>query len=109
MSWLEAHASPPDAIVLASPDSSLYLPIYGLRVVYGHPFETLHPVDRKQEVTDFFQGVACSVIGREQVRYVFVGPEERRLAGAHTMCPIPGHAVFSSTDNEVVIYDVAGP
>jgi hypothetical protein len=108
MSWLQAHASPSDAIVLASPDISLYLPTYGLRVVYGHPFETLHAEERKQEVAAFFQGTDCSVISREQVLYVFVGAEERHLADGQQMCPIPGRKVFSSTGEEVVIYAITG-
>jgi hypothetical protein len=106
MAWLRDHASPRDALVLASPDVGLFLPTYGLRVVYGHPFETLNADERRREVTAFFAGTDCGVIDKEGVQYVFVGPNERLLETGGQMCPIMGKAVFEAQGGEVVIYAV---
>lgn len=108
MDWLQSHATPPDALVLASPEVGLFLPTRGLRVVYGHPFETLHADARKAQVTAFFEGTDCSVVSAERIQYIFVGPRERRLAGSGSMCQPPGQKVFDISNGEVVIYAVTG-
>lgn len=109
LSWLQGHADPRDAVVLASPQVSLILPIHGLRVVYGHPFETIHAQEREKSVIDFYSGKDCSVIEREGVRYVVVGQRERDLAAGSTSCPIPGKQVFSTPDGEIEVYEVTAP
>ncbi len=107
LDWLQADAKP-NALVLASPGFSLYLPPHGFRVVYGHIFETLNAEVRQKAVDDFYKGQDCSVIAREGVDYVVVGPREQSLAGGHDICPIPGDVVFQSSDGTVVIYAVSG-
>lgn len=106
-SWLRADAEP-GALVLASPTFSLYLPSQGFRVVYGHTFETLKAEERQEAVDDFYKGQDCSVVAREGVDYVVVGPREQRLAGSHDICPIPGDEVFQSSDGTVIVYAVSG-
>ncbi len=106
MNWLASNGQPHDPLVLASPELSLFLPTRGLRVVYGHPFETLHAPQRRAEVVDFYTGVDCSVIQKEQVDYVIVGPREMSLSGDAAMCQPPGPAVFTSSDGELTVYAV---
>jgi hypothetical protein len=51
--WLEANAQ--GTVVLAPPDSSLWLPgMAGVRVVYGHPMETPHADQARADVENFF-------------------------------------------------------
>lgn len=107
LEWLEQHAASQRALVLASPEISLFLPLRGLRVVYGHPFETLNAEARQQAVLGFFSGRDCSVVAQEDVDYVLVGPRERALAAGGSMCPL-SELVFTSSDGEVAVYAVSG-
>lgn len=103
--WLDQNAH--DSVVLASPEIGAFLPLYGVRVVFGHPYETARADERYQEVLDFYEGTDCSVIDTERVDYVFVGPREHALTG--DMCPMEGTVVYESPANpEVVIYATDG-
>jgi len=93
-------------LVLASPEISLRVPLYGGRVVYAHPMETVDADHRRQTVLAFYQGVSCGVIDREGVNFVFVGRRERALAAGGKVCEIPGEPVFTSSGGEVTIYAV---
>jgi hypothetical protein len=106
LNWLQAEAEP-SSLVLASPSLSLYLPSRGFRVVYGHVFETLEAEERQQAVNDFYQGQDCSVITREGVDYVVVGPREHELADGRTICDISGPTVYQSSDGGLFIYAVS--
>lgn len=103
--WLEVNAGT-DALVLASPETSLYIPAYGPRVVYGHPYETLQADARKSAVEDFYSGKDCSVVEKEQVDYIVVGPREKALEGASTTCLPTDQPVFQSTSGDIAIYAV---
>lgn len=103
--WLEARQ--PGSLVLASPETGLFLPTRGLRVVYGHPFETVNPEAREAAVTAFYTGEDCSVASREGVDYIWVGPRERAL-GEGGGCPLPGDPVYESAGGQVAIYAVDG-
>jgi hypothetical protein len=107
LGWLRVEAEP-GALVLASPTFSLYLPSQGLRVVYGHIFETLKAEERHEAVDDFYMGQDCSVVARESVDYIVVGPREQSLTDGREICPISGEAVFQSSDGTVVVYAVSG-
>lgn len=107
LDWLGSDTGSPGALVLASPELSLFLPAHGLRVVYGHPFETLDAEARLDAVEAYFNGADCSVIAREGVDYVLVGPRERALQGGGSMCA-PGMLVFESSDGEVAVYAASG-
>ncbi len=80
--------SPPDAVILCSPETGNFIPGWtGLRVIYGHEFETIHAVENKAVVTDIYAGristsEISSVLKNKQVRYIFWGPRERRLGQA---------------------------
>jgi hypothetical protein len=101
LKWLEANA--PGALVLASPEVGLILPTRGLKVVYGHAYETINPDQRKQAVIDFYTGADCSVVEDEGVEYIFVGPRERALSD-DGICPVQGDPLFRSTYGGVEIY-----
>jgi len=82
--WLRQNARP-DALVLASPQIGLFIPARtGLRVIYGHPFETVNAQEEEQAVEDFFGGASApaerlAFLDRRGVGFVFYGPRERAL------------------------------
>ncbi len=74
-------------VVLAAPQISLWIPARtDLRVVYGHPFETIPAEEREEQVIDFFSGRDCETLLTVSdnelnftVSYVIWGPEERDI------------------------------
>jgi hypothetical protein len=95
--WLNDHGEP-DAVVLASPNVSLWIPAYTPEVVvYGHPYETVPAKVRLKEVEDFYRGLDCTTLIGDQlpfvVRYIIWGPQEQK---------------FALTDDDRVIYPNAG-
>lgn len=81
--WLSLQTGDPDAVVLAAPAASVWVPGWaGQRVVYGHPFETLEADVKRADVLDWYasEGAICAaLIERYAVRYVLWGPQEREL------------------------------
>ncbi|MCC7207044.1 MAG: hypothetical protein IT323_07060 [Anaerolineae bacterium] len=74
--WLQSNGEAGE-VVLAMPAPSLWIPAYtDLRVVYGHPYETLHAEARVNAVTDWYRGLGdCrGLIETEHVRYVLARP-----------------------------------
>lgn len=68
-------------LVLASPETSLFIPAYtGRRVIYGHPFETVNARTMKAAVEAFFQGSLDDQSLRwaraEGVKWILWGPRE---------------------------------
>jgi hypothetical protein len=81
LDWLRQRA-PAEAVVLAAPQTSLFIPAWaGQRVVYGHPFETIQADERESIVKDFFTLPvgAERVLNAFNVEYILVGPRERAL------------------------------
>jgi hypothetical protein len=80
--WLNQNTSP-DSVILASEPVSVWVPSWvGARVVYGHPFETLNAVVKKQQVLDWYDGQTADcadLITEYSVQYVIVGPLEQEL------------------------------
>lgn len=102
--WLDENAAPTD-IVLASPDSGLYIPAYSdVRVIYGHPFETADAELHRAMVLAFYTGQVSDVeltgfLESAGVDFVFYGPRERALG---PLPQLPGwQAVFSSVGIEI--------
>jgi hypothetical protein len=82
--WLADHAED-DAVVLASPNVSMWVPAYTSQVVvYGHPFETVPNDERLDQVEDFYRGEDCTTLLSDDppfvVRYILWGPQEERFA-----------------------------
>ena len=94
--------SPPDGVVLSSPEMGLFIPAWAdQRVVYGHPNETLDAATNRELVIRFFQGMpAHSEDWLNAVDYIYVGPRERRL-GSPAIPPV-FKAAF--VDGDVTIY-----
>ncbi len=105
LEWLSDDARP-DSLVLASPSFSLFVPLYGQRVVYAHPYETLDAETREQAVLDYYEGVDCQAVMADDVDYIVVGERERELAEGGDSCPAAGKVVFHSADEEIAVYDV---
>jgi hypothetical protein len=79
LAWMRDHL-PPDAVVLAAPQTGLFIPAWaGQRVVYGHQFETINAEKKKAQVEAFFRGTDDALLHDYGVSYVFVGPRERTL------------------------------
>lgn len=84
MEWLSEHAED-EAVVLAGPQTGNMLPAYaGVRVIYGHPFET--PDAERQRVLveglltgQIDAGRAMGIARERNLSYVFYGPEEQSL------------------------------
>ncbi len=81
--WIKEN-TPSEALVLASPQTGLYIPAYtGRRVIYGHPFETVNAVQEGSAVVNFFAGEddleSETFLQERQVDYVFYGPREAKL------------------------------
>jgi hypothetical protein len=72
-------------VVLASPRVSAWIPARtSLRVVYGHPFETVPAKQRERQVKDFFSGRDCATLFnvdrlKFKIDYVIWGPQERKI------------------------------
>jgi hypothetical protein len=83
--WLEEFGAEGE-VVLASPEISLWIPAETpLRVVYGHPFETVPVEERRKQVEDFFGGRDCETLLLSDdlnftVSYVIWGDREDDLA-----------------------------
>ena len=97
------------ALVLASDQSGLFIPaVSRLRVLYGHPFETVDAENEKQSVTDFFTGklnlaAEKDYLKRKRVNWIFYGQRESELG-------VPGiinGRVPSMQFGSVKIFDVA--
>jgi hypothetical protein len=102
---LKENATPDDG-VLASPSMSLFVPAYGPRVVYGHPFETLNPRERKAQVEAYYAGKDCTIVETGGVDYIIVGDRERQISEKSDDCLPQGEPVFLSSSGELEIYSV---
>jgi hypothetical protein len=103
-SWLDINAQE-NSLVLASPETGLLIPAYSsMRVLYGHPFETVQAGERLGEVYAFFLGdldepLADDLLSVTAVDYVFYGPRENDIG------PLPDfnqfHLVFARGDVQI--------
>ncbi|MFQ3534385.1 MAG: hypothetical protein SNJ58_00770 [Aggregatilineales bacterium] len=69
--WLNSTGEQ-GAVVLAHPLPSLWLPANtAMRVVYGHPYDTLNSKQRLSDVQAWYTGQAChEIVARYNVRYI---------------------------------------
>lgn len=86
--WLRDNAKE-DAVVLASPNVSLWIPAYTRQVVvYGHPFETVPNEKRLEQVEEWYRGEDCVTLLSNRVpfdvRYILWGPQEEAFASGET-------------------------
>ncbi len=85
LDWIAAN-TPAEALILAGPQTGLYIPARtGRRVIYGHPYETPQAEAEKAAVEQFFTAgqmsapAAQDFLNRRRVDFVFYGPRERAL------------------------------
>jgi hypothetical protein len=108
--WLEANA-PDDALVLAGVENGNRLPaLAGVRVLYGHPFETPHAETELQTVVTLYgwsdsPAVGIGMLQDRGVDLVFFGPRERELGEPAWI----GDLTLVYSQGEVEIYQVPGP
>lgn len=112
MQWMR-DTLPKDAVVLASPESGIFIPAWaGQRVVYGHPCETIRADERREQVISFWTGEMqeeelCRLVAENDVSYAFVGPREHSLGDSQ---PINwGQPIFQSDDTKVYAMSQACP
>ncbi len=85
--WVVDHTSP-DAVILAAPETGLYIPAWtGRRVLYGHPFETIEAAAQKEEVLRLLAELSKTAqpapgLRKARIDYVFYGPREGKLVSA---------------------------
>ncbi|MDZ4159182.1 MAG: hypothetical protein U1B80_05255 [Anaerolineaceae bacterium] len=111
LDWIERE-TPPDSLILASPEMGLFIPAHsGRRVLYGHPFETVDAEQQKAEIEAFFQAGmtgerAMRYLADRGVDYIFVGSRERAL-GAPVAAP--GYEVIYQQDEVVLLVRAIRP
>ena len=98
--WLDDHGIA-DAVVLASPNISLWIPAYTEEVVvYGHEYETVPADERLKQVEDWYRGEDCETLLSDRVpfkvKYIFWGPQERDMGQS------------DDEENNPIIYPNAG-
>lgn len=100
--WIAAK-SPPSALILAAPDTGLFIPAYtGRRVLYGHPFETVRASEYETLVQSFYESPRVENIP-SGVDFIFSGPREAAIAGK----PIEFDLPIVYQNNDVTIYQAA--
>jgi hypothetical protein len=81
LDWIETN-TPPDALILAAPETGLFIPTHtGRRVIYGHPYETVQAESQKIRVERFFRGTLSpdTDILLRMADYIYYGPREREI------------------------------
>lgn len=81
LAWIDANTLPDD-IILASPETGLFIPAQtGRRVIYGHPFETVQADEQRERVLDFYRGtdMPSSQALVDSVDYIYYGPREKEI------------------------------
>jgi hypothetical protein len=115
MDWLRTHTAPKDTVLCAY-ETGNYVPARaGNRVLLGLGPETVAGERKRGEVQRFFDPTETDawrkeLLGRYQIAYVLVGPNERAL-GSFDADSVPYlHAVYPGssalTENEYWIYQV---
>ncbi|HVN55365.1 MAG TPA: hypothetical protein VMT46_13610 [Anaerolineaceae bacterium] len=82
------------AVVLAGPETSLFIPAQAnRRVVYAHPFETVHAEQKKEWVLSFYRNdpgqVSQQALEDHRVNYVWIGPREIEAGGSDFLLDLP--------------------
>jgi hypothetical protein len=114
LEWLRDQGeSQPKPVVLCAPQTGSFVPAWtGHRVVYGHPFETIHAERRAEKVEAYWSGEMSpseqeAFIVRNRVQYILVGPRERAITPREWDSVELGKLVFETDDT--FIYAVNGP
>ena len=102
-----------NGLVLASSEIGSFIPAYtGMRVIYGHPFETVNALTEEQSVQAFFKGdltqpSQADFLASRGVDMIFYGPREEEMVES-PLSPFRGFVqVFQS--GAVTIWAREGP
>lgn len=86
--WIDLRTQADD-VILAAPVVGTWLPGWaGVRVVYGHDYETIDPQRKRAQIAEWYSSdsasapVCQSLIAEYDIRYILVGPQERVLGAA---------------------------
>ncbi len=94
LDWIRTE-TPSRALVLASPEMGSLVPAFtGRRVIYGHPFETVHAAQEEKRVEAFYGQTAKvtagdNLISERGIDYLIYGPWERLLGGGLDLSALP--------------------
>lgn len=110
LQWVDRN-TPKGALILCGPQTGGFIPAFtGRRVIYGHPFETVHAAQEMDNLDRFFQatsnawdaGQAAQFLAQRGVDYIWLGPRERQLGGLP-----PGLTLRPTYSQDgIVLYDV---
>jgi hypothetical protein len=93
-------------VILASPDVGAWIPVWtDGRPVYGHYAETVDAQEKKQGVEAWYtaSGDDCwDLLQRYNVRFVILGPRERRLGSGECV----SNLILAASSNNVNVYAV---
>jgi hypothetical protein len=110
--WLRQRSeSTAGQVVLCAPQAGAFVPAWsGLRVVYGHPFETVRAETRRRNVEAYWRGDMDDVertafLQRNRVDYVLLGPRERGLTTPAWEGVQAGALVFERGDTQIYRID----
>jgi hypothetical protein len=105
LAFLESRLNP-QAVVLASPEMGSFIPGQtGMKVLYGHPFETPDAARMRQQVDAFFANMSQAdqeaFLQEQKINYIFFGPRERKLgsllpSGLTTVFRSPTVTIFTT-------------
>lgn len=105
LNWINGHVDP-QAVVLASPEMGLFIPARtGRRVVYGHPFESVHAERSRKEVEAFYSGGLSSeamttFLRANHVAIILLGPREKKYG----LKELPGNFTLVDSVGNIQIY-----
>jgi len=103
--WMATHGNAQD-VVLATQDLSLWIPAYSnLRVIYGHPFETLNATEKFDEVAAWYDGQDCkTVLDKYHPRYAVTEVVDASAPAAASTNP-PTINCFDTLDKPVATFN----
>jgi hypothetical protein len=104
--WLNQNATYDDGVLASYPSSTILPSRAGVRVLLGHPSETVSVVDRRAEVAQFFQSATSDqwrrdLLNRFRLDYVLVGPSEKHLGDFDPTRATYLKEVFAANDTRV--------
>jgi hypothetical protein len=106
--WLQENGIE-NEIVLAAPPVSVWTPAEtNLRVVYGHPLETVHADRREQQVEAFYDGDDCDDLFDDDVGfsvdYVVWGPREEKYESQRCLDWVQEESQDMNRFGEVILF-----
>jgi hypothetical protein len=107
LNWISEQAQAGD-VVVAGPEMGLWLPTRSLvRVIYGHPFETIAADFEKQNLTAFYSGKMSREQAEEfllnrNISWIYYGPREHKIGTPSLLDKLS----IAYTNQEVIIYQI---